>query len=79
HITWFYIAPQKLIGFVYLVKQRTMSFLGLYPLVLASTLLTAIVLAAMFVKVAAVDFTGFFLVIIINPIVTVVANEYFNK
>lgn len=79
HITWFFFAAQMLIGFVYLVMQRTMSFLGFYPVVLASTLLTAIVLAAMFFNVAAVDFTGFFLVMIINPIVTVVANEYFNK
>ncbi|AOJ04644.1 MULTISPECIES: MFS transporter [Burkholderia] len=79
HITWFFFAAQMLIGMVYLVMQRTMSFLGFYPVVLASTLLTAVVLASMFFNVAAVDFTGFFLVMIINPIVTVVANEYFNK
>ncbi|AOJ07157.1 MFS transporter [Burkholderia mayonis] len=79
HITWFFFAAQMLIGVVYLVMQRTMSFLGFYPVVLASTLLTAVVLASMFFNVAAVDFTGFFLVMIINPIVTVVANEYFNK
>ncbi|KVD80383.1 MFS transporter [Burkholderia sp. ABCPW 14] len=79
HITWFFFAAQMLIGVVYLVMQRTMSFLGFYPVVLASTLLTAVVLASMFFNVAAVDFTGFFFVMIINPIVTVVANEYFNK
>ncbi|WP_186094536.1 MFS transporter [Burkholderia gladioli] len=78
-ITWFFFAAQMLIGVVYLVMQRTMSFLRFYPVVIASTLLTTAVLASMWFNVVAVDFAGFFLVMIINPIVTVVANEYFNK
>jgi MFS family permease len=77
-ITWFFCAAQLLIGLSYLVLQRSMSFLGFYPVVLASTLLTAVMLALMFFNVAAIDFAGFFLMMVISPIASVVANNYFN-
>lgn len=78
-ITWFFFAAQMFIGVVYLVMRRTMSFLRFYPVVITSTAVTAMVLASMLFNLAVVDFIGFFLVMVINPIVTVVANEYFNK
>ncbi|MDQ1815078.1 MFS transporter [Massilia sp. CCM 9210] len=77
-ITWFYCAAQLLIGLAYLVLQRSMSFLSFYPVVLLSTLVTAVMLGLMFFNVTAIDFGGFFLVMILNPIVGVVANNHFN-
>lgn len=77
-ITWFFCAAQLLIGMSYLLLQRSMSFLGFYPVVLLSTLVTAVMLALMFFNVAAIDFTGFFLMMVISPIAGVVANNHFN-
>jgi len=77
-ITWFFCAAQMLIGVAYLLMQRFMASLGLYPVVLASTLLTTVMLALMFFNVAAVDFTAFFLVMVISPIAGVVTTNHFN-
>ena len=79
HITWFYFAAQMSIGLVYLLMQRSMSFLGFYPVVMVSTLLTAVMLALMVFNIIALDFTCFLMVMIINPIVGVVSNNLFNS
>lgn len=77
-VTWFFCAAQLLIGLAYLVLQRSMSFLKFYPVVLVSTVVTAAMLGLMYFNVTAIDFTAFFLMTLISPIVGVVANSHFN-
>ncbi|MDQ3288337.1 MAG: MFS transporter [Pseudomonadota bacterium] len=77
-ITWFFCGSQILIGVVYVILQRRMALLGFYPVLLVTTAMTSVLLALLFLNIPAITFGTFLLAMVFSPIVTIVANNYFN-
>ncbi len=78
-ITYVYFAAQMGIGAAYLLLQARLAVLGFYPVILASTLLMSVLLALVSLNVLALDFLCFMVLMMINPMVAVVANDWFNR